>query len=107
MKTTWKILNLKRLVSNDLITEITYECKVTIDNNSSRTIGSIEISGDINDPNFIAFDDLTEEVANAWLMTALGDEATNIETKLVDDVNKKIEFKASRKDKKGLPWKNK
>lgn len=105
MEKNWKILNLKRNSSDDLVTEITYECRVTIDNTMDREIGTVIIEGDINDPDFIAYDNLTEETIVGWLETKLTTEGkTTIEDALITKINEKISKRAARTTKQGLPW---
>jgi hypothetical protein len=104
MTTTWRIINLKRQSSDDLVTNITYECKMTEGNDSNRKIGNIDIVGDANDPNFIPFTDLTEETILVWLFNELGTGKDAIELELSTFITERVSKRAARVHKNGTPW---
>lgn len=106
MEITWKILNLKRQSSDDLVTIITYECNVSKDKFSNRKIDNISIVGDVSSPDFVPFDDLTEELVLVWLNTELGEKKATIEADLESKIDAGIAKRAARLFKRGTPWSN-
>ena len=105
MSTNWTILNLKRNINDDLVTEITYQCRVTEGNNSQRKIGNISIDGDASHPEFIAFENLTEEIILSWLTDELTEvKMTEISKNLENDIAESIARRVAITSKRGTPW---
>lgn len=105
METNWKILNLKREVDNGLVIEVTYVMNFKLQGESDRKIGVIKLEGDENDPNFIPFEELTEEIVLDWVKSELGqEEIDNIKTQHQTRLEKKIHKKLNPEYLDGLPW---
>jgi hypothetical protein len=70
----WKINQLEKNVLNGIVVTIHWECTGTeeITGTSARTYGSIGLKTiDSNDPNFILFENLSEQQVLDWLMKAI------------------------------------
>ena len=104
MNINWKILNLKRQASNDLVTKVTYECRITEDKSVDRKIGSVTLTGDTSLPDFVAYDDLTEEITLDWIFNSLGDKKIEVESELSAITTDRVAKRAARVHKNGTPW---
>lgn len=101
----WKILNLKSQKDNGLVLEATYECRATEGVYSERKIGVVILSiGDINNPDFIPYEDLTEAITLSWVMSELGDEVSGIEAGLTSIIAVKVLRESTNTIKRGTPW---
>jgi hypothetical protein len=105
MTTTWKIIDTKRQVSDGLIVEITYACEARLSSTLSRTIETINVTGDPTSPNFITFSDLTEQIIVQWVKSFLGQQQVDeIETNIQTEVINRQAAKDAETIKNGLPW---
>lgn len=105
MKTTWKIYNLEHETSNGLVIKVTYGCVVESEGFLNRKVGSIELTGDPKSPDFVAYENLTEEIVLDWVESKLGTEAfTEIETSVQNSVQAAIDAAATETTQEGLPW---
>ena len=82
MAATWSIAQLDYAVSLDsktnVVTNIHWDCTdADADGNAGRTYGSTGIPTDDLSEGFIAYDDITEANAIAWLKDALGDDGVS------------------------------
>jgi len=71
MEHTWSIYNLNRTITDNVVTSIDYQLQSSVDaptHIQMRTLGSLSISGSIEDEDFIPYNDLTEEVVLGWVM---------------------------------------
>ena len=93
MTHTWKIYDLKRTISNGVVTEVTYACESEDSGYGSRSIGSFNISGDPADAGFINYENLTESDVLGWLdanvnkQTFEDQNSTDIQFKLVSYIS--------------------
>ena len=105
MKTTTKIANLKRKPTTGLVFEVTYIMNFELESETDRKVGMIEFEGDETDPNFVPFEDLTEEIVLGWVTSTLGEEQiTAIETEFETRLQERIDKKASPEFLTGTPW---
>ena len=105
MAATWKINQLDYTVSLDsktnVVTNIHWDCNDTdADGNQGRTYGSTGIPTD-DLSGFIAYDDITEENAVAWLKAALGDDGVSAQE---DAVAAEIAVLKTPVNGSGKPW---
>jgi hypothetical protein len=108
METNWKILNLKRLPNNDLVTEVTYVINFKLENQEDRHIGNVKLEGDINDPNFIPYEDLTEAKVLEWVKSSIGEEKiTQLETSFSTRLQERIDRINNPEVLQGIPWNRK
>jgi hypothetical protein len=107
MKTTTKIANLKRKPTTGLVFELTYIMNFELENETDRKVGMIEFEGDETDPNFVPFEDLTEETVLGWVTATLGEKQISaIETEFETRIQERIDKKASPEFLIGTPWNN-
>jgi hypothetical protein len=104
MTTNWNIAGMKRLTENGLVVEVTYIFKAEQDNVLDRKVGSLNFTGNTNDPDFVAYEDLTEEIVLDWVYTALGSQKTQIETEVTTNVTNRLEQIQNNPYGNGVPW---
>jgi hypothetical protein len=105
MTTTWQILDAVRLTSNGLVKKLVYKCEVQLEDIIGEKKGKIILQESYPNPNFIPFQDLTEEILLEWVKTSLGTEqVTIIEITLQDKVSTLYSSEKIKKTQKGLPW---
>lgn len=102
MEHTWKIYNLKRNLSDGVVTTVTYACESNHDNVSTRKIGEFDVTGDPSDVDFIAYEDLTETTVLGWVDSNV--DKVSIETENSSSINGIIAAKATRTSGRGTPW---
>jgi hypothetical protein len=105
MAATWKIVQLDYTVSLDsktnVVTNIHWDCiDADADDNHGRTYGSQGIpTDDLSD--FIAYDDITEANAIAWVKAALGEDGVSDQEAAVAA---QIALLKTPVDGSGSPW---
>jgi hypothetical protein len=105
METTTKIANLKRKPTTGLVFEVTYVMNFELEGETDRKVGTIEFVGNVNDPNFVPFEDLTEEIVLGWVTATLGDvEIAQIKTEFETRLQERIDKKANPEFLTGTPW---
>ncbi len=105
MITTWKIAQLKRISDTGLVTHVTYIMNFELEGEISRHVGSITLTGDVNDPNFIPFENLTEEDVIAWVQAELGAvKIRAIEADYQAKLEERILSKQNPEFLEGTPW---
>ena len=105
MAATWSINQLDYTVSLDsktnVVTNIHWNCTDTdADGNAGRTYGSQGIPTD-NLSDFIAYDDITEANAIAWVKAALGEDGVSVQE---DSVADQIAVLQTPISGSGSPW---
>jgi hypothetical protein len=107
MKTTTKIANLKRKPTSGLVFEVTYIMNFELEGETDRKVGMITFEGDETDPNFVPFEELTEEIVLGWVTTTLGKkEIAKIEAEFKTRLEERIARKANPTFLVGTPWNN-
>jgi hypothetical protein len=105
MNTETKVVNLKRVPSTGLVFEVTYIMNFELESETDRKVGTIELQGDANDPNFVPYNNLTEEIVTEWVNQALGqDEINAIEAEFEARLQTRIDAKANPQHLSGTPW---
>jgi len=102
MNHIWKIYDLKRVIADGIVTKVTYACESSEDNNSTRKIGDIELTGSVDDDGFIAFEDLTEEIVLGWATSSI--DTSIFETDNSASIAQQVIQKAAITTKNGTPW---
>ena len=105
MAVTWSIVQLDYAVSLDsktnVVTNIHWDCTdADADGNAGRTYGSIGIPTD-DLSGFIAYGDITEANAIAWLKSALGEDGVSNQE---DSVAAQIAILKTPVNGSGSPW---
>ena len=104
MSVVWKVDNLIRKTTvgslSDVVTSVEWRAGLTDSGHSAGESGSVELS-DANAGNFIAYADITEENAIAWVKDILGSDGVtdteNILTAKIEELKVPVE-------KSGVPW---
>jgi hypothetical protein len=102
MTHNWKIYDLKRTISEDVVTEVTYALQTEFSGSNARSISTTPVTGSIDDPDFIPFNDLTEEVVLSWVTGSI--DVQSLETANSASIAKRIARKAARTTTNGTPW---
>jgi hypothetical protein len=101
----WIIENMKRLIDNDLVVEVTYNVVAKSEGLIANKKGKVTLTGDPTSPDFIPFNDLTPAIVVAWVKSEV--DVAAIETEVQAILDDKLAKKAARTIKVGLPWGNK
>ena len=104
MSVVWKVDNLIRKTTvgslSDVVTSVEWRAVLTDSGHSAGESGSVELS-DANAGNFIAYADITEANAIAWVKDILGSDGVtdteNILTARIEELKVPVE-------KSGVPW---
>lgn len=102
MEHNWKIYNLKRTIAEGIVTKVTYGCESNHENTTTRKVGEFSVTGSVDDPGFIAFENLTQEDVLGWIDTNIDKAA--IETANSSSIAEVIVRIASRTEITGMPW---
>jgi len=103
MQHTWQITNLERQLSDDLVLTASWNCYTTHSGSYESIVGDYNLpSKSPSDPDFVAYDDLTEEVVLAWVTGSIN--YLDIETSNSASVAEKISYKQSKTKDTGIPW---
>ena len=102
MTHNWKIYDLKRVISNGLVTEVTYACESEQDYTATRKTGTITLDGSPGEEGFIDIDNLTEEEVLGWVNNNI-DEAS-IEVANSASIATQIRDAALVTETNGVPW---
>lgn len=102
MTTTWQIKNMRRQADTGLVIGVRYECIAELNGATESTVGRVRLSGDVNDPNFIAFENLTQETVIGWVKDQLGvDKVAAVEAATEAKHNPAPVVESTQT---GLPW---
>lgn len=105
MTTTWRIYNLERQIADGLVIKVTYGYVVENLGFLDRKVGTIELTGDPTSPDFVPYENLTEEIVIDWVKSELEAEGvTEIETAVQNSVQAAIDEAAAKTTQEGLPW---
>jgi hypothetical protein len=102
MNHTWSILNLKRVTSTGVVTEVKYQCLSEHDNMVDRQIEKLIITGSTSDEGFIEYDNLTEENVLGWVTSSI--DVSSIENTLSSSINNMLEVISQNTSSEGTPW---
>ena len=98
----WKISQLERVTADNGVITAHWVCSDTdADGNSGFVYGSQGFEYDASSPDFIPFEQLTEEVVIGWLHAAIG-----AETLAAHEANVAAQIEAAKAPKvaSGVPW---
>ena len=102
MQHTWRILELKRTISDGVVNTVNYGCFSEHEEERTRTINQIEISGSADDSGFIAYDDLTENTVLGWVYSNVSQ--SEIESSNSASIADRVIAKAAVTEANGIPW---
>jgi hypothetical protein len=102
--TNWKVFNMERVADTGLVLKVTYGCMLSKDGIiQDRKIGMHTFEGNMENPNFIPYENLTEDIVLGWMFDILGDKVEAIENELIDRQAQR-ELEAANKSLSGVPW---
>ena len=98
----WSIQQLKREANTGLVFEVRYKVYTGQSGVLAIHEDKITLQGDINSPDFIPFNDLTQSQVLEWIKNAV--DVNEIETNLLTELTDKISSIQSKNSANGLPW---
>ena len=98
MNITWTIQNLTRDLSNGFVYQAAWGCTAQQDSASAFHGGTSTFEFTPDDPNFIPYDQLTEEMVLGWVWASV--DKAEIEANLTAKVEKQLNPTTAN----GLPW---
>lgn len=102
MNHTWKIYDLKRTITDGVVTKVTYACESEYSGSGTRKIGEFTLIGSADDANFIAYEDLTEADVLGWVDDNV--DKTVFETENSSSIAANIAAIAAITESNGTPW---
>ena len=106
IETTWKIEDMKAHTSNDGVFEAAWILWATREEKYVTEIsGVVEFNPNPSDSDFIAYNDLTEDIVIEWVQNVVGKEEA--EQLVIDKLNKLhpiIDEENPQTVKDGIPW---
>ncbi len=102
MNHTWKIYDLKRTITDGVVTEITYACESQLSGSGTRKIGELEVVGSREDTDFIPYEDLTQDDVLGWVDSNV--DKTVFETENSASIALNIIARAAITESNGTPW---
>ena len=102
MTHSWKIYNLKRVIADGVVTDVTYACESQLSNSSTRKIGNLALVGSAEDTDFVAYEDLTQDIVLGWVTSSI--DTTLIETENSASIAQQIVARAAITESNGTPW---
>lgn len=100
---TYKIANMERNTADGGVITVHWIHNGVDGEYSGSVYGSIAVEYDVNDPNFVPFEQLTEEVVVGWVKEALGEKTVNAQKEAIQG---QIEDQKNPKVVSGTPWSN-
>jgi hypothetical protein len=98
----WIIENMKRLVTNDLVVEVTYKVVAKDKGLIADYKGKVSLIGDPDSPDFIPFNELSESQVVQWVKSNVN--VSEIENLVQTSLDSKLIKKESKEFSTGLPW---
>lgn len=102
MQHTWKIYDLKRVIADGVVTDITYACESELSGSSTRKIGNLTVTGSADDVDFVAYEDLTQDIVLGWVTGSI--DTASIETSNSASIASTIVTRAAITESNGTPW---
>ena len=102
MNHTWKIYDLKRIITDGFVTDVTYACESEFSGSMSRKIGDLILSGSNTKPGFVPYEDLTESKVLEWIDADV--DKTIFETENSASIAASIVTRAAITESNGTPW---
>ena len=97
---TWTIQNMTRTTDTGFVIQVAWSCTAAQDSASAFYGGTTTYVNNPDEPGFIPYENLTEEIVLGWVYDALGDQKAEIEANLTAKVEKQLHPVTAN----GLPW---
>lgn len=102
METKWKVLGMEHKLSDGYVLSVTSACDIKTDLGFARGLTYTSLEFKEIEPDYVPFEDLTEEIVLNWVKEQLGTAGVDaIEKEVQEDYEKEI---ASPTTGQGLPW---
>ena len=102
MNHTWKIYDLKRTTADGVVTNVTYACESELSGSTTRKIGQLTVVGSADDADFVAYEDLTQEIVLGWVTSSI--DTSSLETANSASIAASIVARAAITERNGTPW---
>jgi hypothetical protein len=103
MQHTWQIHNLERQLIDDLVLTASYCCKTSFSGSYQKTVGDYFLpSKSPSDPDFISYNNLTEEIVLAWVTGSI--DYLDIESSNSASIAEQINLEQNKTIDTGIPW---
>jgi hypothetical protein len=113
MTHTWYIKNLERDTSDGMVTKVDYECKTLYNLEFQRFpvgqnyYGQVTLTtGSVSDPNFISYENLTENVVFGWITGSIDTASIELQNSgsIASRVNTYLNLETQPIQAGVLPW---
>lgn len=100
----WTVENMKRTTSEGLVVEVLYRVIAKEGGIIADHRGKVNLEGDLESPDFVPFEKLTEEQVLGWVKSEVDVPAKEADVQAILDA--KAEKVAAKTTLSGLPWRN-
>ena len=98
---TWNVNNMTRVADDGFVIVVDWSCTANAIGALGAFYGGQSIyTNDPTEPNFIPYDQLTQEIVLGWVYTSLGNQKGEIEATLTAKVEKQLNPTTIN----GVPW---
>jgi hypothetical protein len=98
----WTIKNMKRTIDDGLVVEVVFEIIAKDQQLIASKRDKVTLVGDPSSPDFIPFENLTEEIVISWVKSEV--DVVALEGEVQTILDGKIAKKNAMTTKGGLPW---
>ena len=105
MTTTWQIFDTKYQTADGLITDVVYGCTAKLEQEVSRVVAEVQLTGNSSTQGFIPYSELSESILVEWVKQLLGaEQVATIEASIQQSLLDKKAAQQAQVVKNGLPW---
>lgn len=98
---TWAVNNMTRVLNDGFVIVVDWSCTASATGVSGAFYGGQSTyANNPDEPGFIPYDQLTQEVVLGWVYESLGDQKAEIEATLTSKVQKQLNPTTAQ----GVPW---
>lgn len=98
---TWAVNNMTRVLDDGFVINVSWSCTASAtDVQGAFYGGQTMYENNPDEPGFIPYDQLTQEIVLGWVYAGLGDQKAEIEATLTAKVQKQLNPTTAN----GLPW---
>ena len=98
----WTIKNMKRTIDDGLVVEVVFEIIAKDQQLIASKLDKVTLVGNPSSPDFIPFENLTEEIVISWVKSEV--DVVALEGEVQTILDGKIAKKNAMTTKGGLPW---
>lgn len=98
---TWAVNNMTRVLNDGVVIVVDWSCTASATGVQGAFYGGqTKYQNDPNEPGFIPYDQLTQDIVLGWVYESLGNQKAEIETTLTAKVEKQLAPTTAQ----GVPW---